>query len=301
MRGFMNKIYKLASIFIITVLYFSFTASDCSKATEPVKPESQAPNPPANVYIVVDAVANGESFAIINWDKSPQHDNDDFKGYLVVTYRVNQLGDPISTVDSVFVPKIESRKRIVTNIQIGVRYKSYVYAVNNDGKRSIPFGTVIYAGVYFGEGVIDEFKLTGPARSGYGWNPSTGAGAQYSFAQANYPNIDLHMRLDSASNVLTFYSPNVKAAFPGARITRFAVVNKTGQAGFDLVEGLEEPSLAAVSVVKDNVYLLKTQDSIYVKVWVKNIKTTGTGTDAYRTAEFEYKIQPITNLRVVKK
>lgn len=297
----MNPLKRLISLAIILLIYLIFSGADCAKSTEPTQPQSQAPNPPANVYIVVDAVAGGESFAIVSWDKSPQHDNSDFKGYIVVTYKVNQLGEPLSTVDSVFIPKIESRKRTIQNIQRFVRYKSYVYAVNNDGKRSIPFGTIVYAGVYYGEGMIDEFKLTGTAKSGYGWKPSTGEGTQYSFGQSNYPFIDLHMRVDSASNVLTFYSPNVKAAYPGARVTRFAIVTKTGQEGFDLVEGLEEPSLAAVSVIQNNVYLLKTQDSIYVKVWVKNVKTTGSGTDAYKTAEFEYKIQPITNLKVVKK
>lgn len=292
---------KLLALLLVLTLYLSFTGANCSKSTEPEQPQTQAPNPPANVYVAVDAVAGGESFAIVSWDKSPQHDDQNFRGYIVVTYVVNQLGDPQSTFDSAFVSKIDSRKRVVQNIQRNVRYKSYVYAVNNDGKRSIPFGTVIYAGVYFGEGVIDEFKLTGTAKSGYGWNPSTGEGMQYSFGQSNYPFIDLHMRVDSASNVLTFYSPNVKAAYSGARVTKFSIVSKTGQDGFDLVEDLEEPSLSAVSVVKDNVYLLKTQDSIYVKVWVKNIKTTGSGTDAFQTAEFEYKIQPITNLRVVKR
>jgi len=296
------KSYKtLLSLIVAFTIYFLFTAANCSKTTEPEQPVSKAPEPPANVSVVVDAIAGGDAFATVSWEKSPQHDDANFKGYIVVTYVVNQLGDPQSTFDSVFVPKIESRKRVIQNIRRGIRYKTYVYAVNQDNKRSIPFGTVIYAGVYYGEGVVDEFKLTGPARSGYGWNPATGQGAQYSFAQANYPNIDLHMRLDSASNVLTFYSPNVKAAFPGARSTKFAVVPKTAQVGFDLVEGLEEPILSAVSVVKDNVYLLKTQDSIYVKVWIKNIKTTGSGTDAFRTAEFEYKIQPIANLRVVKR
>ncbi len=296
----MKQSIKIIISFILISASFVFTGADCSKSTEPETPTSQTPNPPANVYVVVDAIAGSNSFAIISWDKSPQHDNSDFKGYIVVTYVVNQLGDPQSTYDSVFIPKIESRKRTL-QIERGVRYKSYVYAINNDGKRSVPFGTVIYAGVYYGEGQVDEFKLTGTAKSGFGWNPSTGEGTQYSFGQSNYPYIDLHLRVDSASNVLTFYSPNVKAAYPGARVTRFALVNKTAQDGFDLVEGLEEPSLAAISVVKDNVYLLKTQDSIYVKVWVKNIKTTGSGTDAYKTVEFEYKIQPITNLRVVKR
>lgn len=297
----MNFTRKLLALILAVTLYFAFTGADCAKSTEPEQPQSQAPNPPANVYVAVDAVAGGESFAIVSWDKSPQHDDSNFRGYIVVTYVVNQMGDPQSTFDSAFVSKIDSRKRVVQNIQRNVRYKSYVYAVNNDGKKSIPFGTVIYAGVYFGEGMIDEFKLTGTAKSGYGWVPSTGVGTQYSFGQSNYPFIDLHMRVDSTSNILTFYSPNVKAAYTGARATKFAVVSKTGQDGFDLVEGLEEPTLSAVSVVKDNIYLLKTQDSIYVKVWVKNIKTTGSGTDAYRTAEFEYKIQPITNFRVVKR
>jgi hypothetical protein len=297
----MKSFNKLLSLLLTFTLYFAFTAADCSKSTGPEQPVSNPPNPPANVYVVVDAVAGGNAFAIISWDKSPQHDDTNFKGYIVVTYIVNQMGDPQSTFDSAFVPKIESRKRVIQNIQRGIRYKTYVYAVNQDNKRSIPFGTVIYAGVYYGEGMIDEFKLTGTAKSGYGWNPSTGQGSQYSFGQSNYPYIDLHMRIDSMSNVLTFYSPNVKAAYPGARVTKFAIVPKTAQDGFDLVEGLEEPTLSAVSVVKDNVYLLKTQDNIYVKVWVKNIKITGSGTDAYKTVEFEYKIQPIVNLRVVKR
>lgn len=301
MGGNMKSYKKLLSVLLSLTIYFAFIAADCTKSTEPEQPVSNPPNPPANVSVVVDAVAGGESFAIVSWEKSPQHDDANFKGYIVVTYVVNQFGDPQSTFDSVFVSKIESRKRIIQDIKRGIRYKTYVYAVNQDNKKSIPFGTLIYAGVYYGDGVIDEFKLTGTAKSGYGWNPATGEGAQYSFGQSNYPNIDLHMRLDSASNVLTFYSPNVKASFPGARITKFAVVPKTGQDGFDLVEGLEEPTLSAVSVVKDNVYLLKTQDSIYVKVWVKNIKTTGSGADAYKSAEFEYKIQPIVNLRVVKR
>lgn len=297
----MNLSKKMLVLLCLLTLYLSFTGADCSKSTQPEQPQTQAPNPPANVYVTVDAVAGGESFAIVSWDKSPQHDDANFKGYIVVTYVVNQLGDPQSTFDSAFVSKIDSRKRVIQNIQRNVRYKSYVYAVNNDGKRSTPFGTVIYAGVYFGDGMIDEFKLTGTAKSGFGWNISTGVGTQYSFGQSNYPFIDLHMRVDSASNVLTFYSPNVKASNPGARVTKFSVVSKTGQDGFDLVENLEEPTLSAVSVVKDNVYLLKTQDSIYVKVWVRNIKTTGSGTDAYQTAEFEYKVQPISNLRVVKR
>ncbi len=281
-------------IFILSIMFWACKEN----VTEPAQP-TPAPNPPANVYVTVDAVAGGESFAIISWDKSPQHDDANFKGYLVVTYRVDNLGQPISKFDSVFIPKIESRKRTLANIQRGIRYKTYVYAENQDGKRSTPFGSVIFAGVFYGTGQIDEFKATGPARSGYGWNISTGAGTQYSFGSANYPNIDLHMRLEN--NVLTFFSPDVKAGSPGARKTKFSLVPKTKQEGFDLVETLEEPTLSSISVVKDNVYLLKTQDSIYVKVWVKNIKTTGSGTEAYQTAEFEYKLQPIVNMRVVKR
>lgn len=288
--------YSIYLFLFVTIL--AFTGSQCSSdTTEPTTPK--VINPPTNVSVTVDAIAGGSSFAIIKWDKSPQHDDTDFRGYIVVTYVVNQAGEPVSTFDSTFIPKVESRQRVVQNIERGVRYKSYVYAVNIEGKKSTPFGSVIFAGVYYGEGTIDEFKSTGPAQSGYGWNPSTGEGTQYSFGQTNYPYIDLHMRTEN--NVLSFYSPKVKAAYPGARDTKFAIVSGTGQSAFDLVEGLEEPTLSSVSVVKDNVYLLKTQDSIYVKVWVRNIKTTGSGTDAYQTAEFEYKIQPIVNLRVVKR
>lgn len=293
----MKYFTKLFTILILLGFGFSFLGSDCSTGTdEPVTPVTVAPA--ADLTIIVDAVAGGSSFAIANWNQSADHSKSDFKGYVAVTYEVNAFGENVAKFDSALVLKIESRKRNITSIARHKRYKTYVYAINNANKLSIPIGSVIFAGVYYNnDGIIDEFKDPSPARSGYGWNPSTGAGIQYSFASSQFPNIDLHMRMDGT--VLTFYSP--KQGDSRARDTKFSQVPGDKQAAFDLVEGLTEPNLSKVSAVKDNVYLLKTQDSIYVKVWVKNIKTTGSGTSAYQTVEFDYKVQPIVNLRVVKR
>ncbi len=293
----MNNYKKLFSILLVFVLGFSFLGSDCSTGTEePITPTTVAPA--ADLTITVDAVAGGSSFAIANWNQSADHSKSDFKGYIAVTYEVNAFGENISKFDSALVLKAESRKRDITSIARGKRYKTYVYAVNNANKLSIPIGSIIFAGVYYNNnGIIDEFKDPSPARSGYGWDPSTGAGTQYSFASTNFTNIDLHMRMDGT--VLTFYSP--KQGDSRARDTKFSQVPGNKQTAFDLVESLTEPNLAKISAVKDNVYLLKTQDSIYVKVWVKNIKTTGSGTSAYQTIEFDYKVQPIINMRVVKR
>ncbi|MBM4175074.1 MAG: hypothetical protein FJ213_02725 [Ignavibacteria bacterium] len=293
----MKNFSKLFSILLLFGLSFSFLGSDCSTGTdEPVTPTTVAPA--TGLTIAVDAVAGGNSFAIANWNQSADHSKSDFKGYIVSTYEVNLMGENISKFDSTLVLKTESRKRTINSIARGKKYKTYVYAVNNANKLSIPIGSIIFGGVYYNnDGIIDEFKDPSPAKSGYGWDPSTGVGTQYSFASANFSNIDLHMRTDGT--VLTFYSP--KQGDSRARDTKFSQVPGDKQFAFDLIEGLTEPNLAKISAVKDNVYLLKTQDEIYIKVWVKNIKTTGSGTSAYQTVEFDYKVQPVTNFRVVKK
>jgi hypothetical protein len=288
---------RFFEIFLLIGFGFGFLGSDCSSVTtEPETPVTVAPA--ADLTIVVNAVAGGNSFAIASWNQSTDHSKTDFKGYIIVTYEVDSVGVNISKFDSVVVLKTESRKRNIASISRFKRYKTYVYAVNNSDKLSTPISSIIYAGVFYNnDGIIDEFKDTSPAKSGYGWNPSTGVGVQYSFALANFSNIDLHMRMDGT--VLTFYSP--KQGDSRARSTKYFQVPGDKQSAFDLVEGLTEPILSKISVIKDNVYLLKTQDNIYIKLWVKNIKTTGSGVSAYQTVEFDYKVQPIVNLKVVKR
>lgn len=292
----MKNYQKLFVLLILFTLSFCSVGSNCSTSTEGNPPISVAPA--TNITVVVNAVAGGNSSAIVSWDKSADDSKTDFKGYVAITYVVNASGESQSRFDSVLILKTESRKRTLTPINRGTRYKTYVYATNNNGVLSSPISSVIYAGVYSNDdGIIDEFKETGSAKSGFGWNPSNGAGTQYLFDSTNFADIDLHLRMDGT--ILTFFSPKQKNS--RARDTKFFQIPGTKQTAFDLVEGLIEPNLSAISAVKDNVYLLKTQDSIYVKVWVKNIKTTGSGIEAYQTVEFDYKVQPIVNLRVLKR
>ncbi|MCX8010480.1 MAG: hypothetical protein N3A61_04955, partial [Ignavibacteria bacterium] len=194
--------------------------------------------------------------------------------------------------------KSEPHQRMLSSISRSVRYKTYVYAFNEKGTISSPVSTPIFAGIYRNnDGIIDEYKTSVENKAGYGWAPLSGVGTQYVFNSTNLDYIDLVCR--SNNNILSLYSP--KTLTPQARDTKISQVPGSKQTAFDTMEGLTEPFLSAISIVQDNVYLIKTQDSIYVKLWVKNIKTVGTAPYNYQTVEFEYKVQPIQNLLALKR
>ena len=293
----MKKFCIYLPVILIGVI-LSFLALDCkSNSTEPVPVTELAP--PTNIKIVVDATdIGGGSFASINWDQSSDEGLSDFSGYVILTDSVDANGNSMGRYDSGFVSKNDAQLYNVLSLVRGERYKSMVYSTTGS-KNSQSAESIIYSGVYLGEGLIDEFSTSSSTKSAYGWDQSTGLGIQYDYTSANSGVIDLEMR--SAAGQLTFYSPDAVPSSPisNPRTTKFSLVG-TGEGDFNKplssYSDLTEPSSLSIGVTKDNVYLLKTQDSIYVKLWIRIVSGA-----TYQTATFRYKLQPVQNLKVLKR
>jgi hypothetical protein len=284
-----NRIRYLITVITFITLGYMFSGGDCGTSSDD-PPLPGTVSAPTNVRVVLDQVSS--SFATVVWNPSPDQNRSDFRGYRVITYEVDSAGNILSTfrVDE-NVPRT-SNSQIINSIIPLHRYRSYVSAHTTGGVASDSVGTIIYAAVFSREdGVIDEYQVTGAARSGYGWETNFGIGNQYSYTTENAGNIDLHVRSDGAG--LRFYSPGEYA--PGTRMTRFELVGE-GQAAYDMTD-LSEPTAPSMVVVPNNVYLLRLESGHYVKIWVRDIQSTA----GYQSISFHYKIQPIEGLRVLKR
>jgi hypothetical protein len=284
-----NRFKQLVMLLTFVTLGYMFSGGDCGTDSDDPPPATSV-SAPTNVRVILDQASN--SFATLTWSPSPDQNRSDFKGYRVVTYRVDSAGAIISTfrVDE-NIPKTSNSQAINSIVPL-TRYRSYVMAETNNNLRSDSVGSIIYAAVVTDDGRIDEFQTTGAAQSGFGFETLFGVGTQYPYTAENAGSIDLHLRAD-AGNALTFYSPSSQA--PGSRVTTLGLIG-SGQEAYDRSE-LDEPIAPSLVVINDNVYLLKLQSGHYVKLWVKEIQNTA----GYRSVVFEYKLQPIENLRVLKR
>ncbi len=276
------------NIFAAALFIFSGCASDTS--TNPQDGTSTIA-PPTNVDLLVDAIPGGSSYAIITWNGSSDWTRSDFKGYRVITYILNSSNSITGTFSNDLVSKNTNTKNILSILR-GTRYISYVRAELTNGTKSDSVATKIYGGVYANDnGVIDEYlQSNSSAKSGYGWNVSSGAGTQYALTSSNVSSIDMYMEYLGG---LKFYSPDNKLT--GGKTTLFGVVD-TGQVAFDQTT-LEEPTYSVLDVVSNTVYLIKTKEGNYIKVWVREIDFANN----INTVYFDYKVQPIVDLRLVKK
>lgn len=276
------------SIFVTAVLILSGCKADTSVGphTSPVTVD-----PPTNIELLVDAVAGGGSYALITWDPSASEGVSGFNGYRIITYILDTNNNITSTFKNDLVSK-NTHTETLNNILRGTRYISFVRAELTDGTKSDSVATKIYGGVYYNnDGVIDEFTPgVSSAKSGYGWNTDVGSGTQYSFTTSNAASIDIHMRYEGG---LKFYSP--VNYLTGGKTTLYSVVD-TGQAAFGQTT-LDEPTFSVVEVSANTVYLIKTQENYYIKIWIKSISQAN---NIY-TAYFDYKVQPIVDLKLVKK
>ena len=167
----------------------------------------------------------------------------------------------------------------------------------NDGTESDSAGTIVYAGVFYREdGTIDEYQPGDSTviKSGYGWNTLTGNGVNLFFDSGNAGMIDMNLRAGE-NDSLTFYSP--KLFSPGIKSTKFIFIGK-GEDAFDQTY-LPEPVDDSIRVDSDNVYLLKTQEGNYVKIWVKSIHFIAGSIPPFYNVTFDYKLQPIADFRVL--
>ena len=182
------------------------------------------------------------------------------------------------------------------SIGTGVRYQSFVFSQLNDGSESDSVGTVVFAGVFYRtDGTIDEYQIGDQTAilSGYGWDIQTGIGENLPYLAEYSDLIDMHLRAYLTGELL-FYSPTLFT--PGTRSTYFSLVG-SGQEAFDLTN-LDEPTFTSVNVALDNVYLLKTQEGYYIKIWIREIDYINYVVPYYNVL-FDYKVQPIAGLRVL--
>lgn len=284
----MSKFKSLIIFLTFVTLSFAFIGGDCGTQTT-APPVTVLP--PSNVDLTVDAIPGGNSYALVSWDPSSDEGTSDFKGYRISTYVLDASNNILSTHSNSIVPK-NTHVATINSVTRGTKFISYVSSELNDGTKSDSVATKIYGGVYYNnDGVIDEYSVSSQTSSGYGWNSSAGIGTQYAFTQSNAPAIDIHMRVQGG--ILKFFSP-VKF-LQGGKTTLFSDID-SGQVAFSKTE-LDDPEFDEINVVNDHVYLLKTQENNYIKVWVKRIDVVNN----LNTAYFDYKVQPITNLRIVKR
>ncbi len=288
----MNRNFRfLVTILSIFTASFAFIGGDCTTDSEN-PPIAGGVGAPANLTLTIDANPGGSSFAIISWDASANESDDNFRGYRISTYQLDSTNAVDTLLSSDQVSKT-TRIHTVSDVQRNVRYRTYVVAELNDGSRSDSVATPVYGGIFYNNnGSIDEYMASGPAESGYGWDVFTGAGTQYAYTAGNAANIDIHLRDDNGQ--LTFYSPNIQS--PGTKTTLFRLIG-TGDDAFDQTE-LEEPDQTSIAVNDDEVYLIRTDEGNYIKIWISQISDVGS--PAYSNVRFEYKVQPIQGLRVLK-
>ncbi|RPI72175.1 MAG: hypothetical protein EHM47_08845 [Ignavibacteriales bacterium] len=280
------------SAVLLSVISFVFLGGDCSTDNDP-DPVPDSVAPPNSLSLSVDAIPGGNSYALISWTASPDENDDNFKGYRIITISLNASGQILSTFEERELPK-NPKSYQVLSINRGTRYKTYLLAELENGTKSDSLETKIYSGVYYNnDGIIDSYTA-GPSnsKSGYGWSALTGVGTQYTYTAANSSLIDVNLRL--LENELFFFSPDV--FINGYKHTVYSLVG-AGLQAFDETE-LQEPNSSIIKVEQDNVYLVKTEENYYTKIWVKEVTNNPEG---YFTVEFEYKVQPVEGLRLVKK
>lgn len=292
------KIKPIIVLLSILAISFSFIGGDCGTDSDPTPPGGSSIAAVTNVNLRVDANPGGSSLAVVSWTKSADSSRSDFAGYVVKTYVVDSTGTIISQFGSTQNVPEGSNSQIVNSIQLGTLYRSFIWARLDDGSTSDSVGTQIYSGVFYNnDGSIDTYRTSGPAASGFGWDIlfGGGLGLQLSFVPSNASQIDLHLRGESINNLM-FHSPD--GFLTGASTTKFSLIGQ-GQAAFDQTN-LTEPTQDSIAVAVNNVYLLKTETNHYVKVWVKDI-TDVIVVPPYTNVKFDYKVQTVAGLRIVKR
>jgi Fibronectin type III domain len=301
----MNKLRKLFILSFFSLLIFSLTGGDCGKQTTgPIALKKVAA--PQNIKLSLgatplDSSVSPSSYAVVTWDASADENNTDFRGYRIITEELSSSNQVKLNLEEKALAK-SAKTYTVNGIQPMKRYKTYVIAELTDGTRSDSMDTPVYGGIYYNNnGSIDSYTSSGNSQSGYGWDITTGEGTQYTFNQANSKKIDLHLREES-TGALFFKSPDYLDELSGTsyKYTKMDLIGY-GQEAFNETVIAKPDSLfrTEAPVSKDGVYLIKTQEGNYIKIWVKDYQQTGT--PPYYNVKFYYKVQPVAGLRILKR
>ena len=286
------KLRKLKHYYCYLVFFLScvLIGGECGTNNENYSFPPEPVAPPENIKLVVDAEpAGGESFAKISWTASLDESKSNFRGYRITTYALNSSDQVIYIFEVGSVDKFIN-SYIVNNISRNVRYKSVVLAELTDGSQSAFIETPVYSGVYYNNNGSINSHVDDNSISGYGWDTQSGNGSQYLYIENNSSLIDLHLRVTSGT--LFFYSPSVFQN--NFKLSKIGLVG-SGQNAFDETN-LFEPDETSIAAADESVYLLKTAEGYYIKIWVKDINSI----QNYFNVKFEYKVQPMQGLRILK-
>jgi hypothetical protein len=279
----------LLSLIILTAIFLGGCRTDNNN--ELTSPDTNTVSPPSSFTFNVDAVAGGDASVTFNWTASPDANKSNFKGYRIITAEVDSNGNITSVLQE--ASRIKNLTYSIDPLDRGRRYKTFLCSELEDGTLSDTLKTEIYAAVFYNiDGVIDSYVQNSSTMSGFGWNISTGAGTSYSYTQGNASLIDFHM--EETRNAPYFYSPKVFG--DSFKLTRMKLIG-SGQSGFDETN-LPDADETILLAENDNVYLLKTQENYYIKIWIKSVEPPGLNHDHF-TIHFDYKVQPIKGLRVL--
>lgn len=287
-------IKKKVTPFLFSFLFvasYTFIGGDCSTNDNNISAPINTVAAPASFSFKLVAEPGGDSEAIFNWTASPDENNTDFEGYRIITVRLNEDNEVISVIQVQALSKTSRSHSI--SIDRGTRYKTFLLAELNDGAGSDSLETNVYGGIFYNNGSqIDSYKENSSSESGFGWNVTTGTGTQYPYTEGNADKIDIHIR--ELGDEPYFFSPN--GLDENYKLTRIKNIG-SGQEAFDETD-LPEADETFLIVNLGDIYLVKTQEEYYAKIWIKSI-TPPDDNQSYYTVQFEYKLQPIRGLRVL--
>jgi len=284
-----NKLKLYFYTFAVMVSSYVFIGGDCSTDNDELPPSGNSVTAPGSYTFKVEAEAGGDSKVTFNWTASSDENDTDFKGYRIITVELN-ANNQITFVFQEQALSKSIKSHTINPLERGKRFKTFLLAEKNNGTKSDSLETEIYAGVFYNtNGVIDTYVPNSSAMSGFGWNVVTGTGTQYPYTQSNADKIDLHIR--DLGSVPYFFSPG--GLDEGFRLTRMKNIG-SGQSSFDETD-LPEADETFLALNLGDVYLIKTQENYYVKIWIKSIVDVG----EFYTVQLDYKLQPIQGLKIL--
>lgn len=266
------------------ILVFVFTGGDCLTDNNPYRKIA----PPRSVNIVLGETSGSQSSVRVSWVKSDDSDDTDFNGYSVGTYELNVSNQVVSQYR--FNTIASDTSITISPVEKGKRYISYVTSLSKEKRNSDSVATKIYSGVY--ERTSKELS-NNILRNSFGWNTNNGSDSVYSLNNNTTLFVDIVLNIQGTS--IYFVSPNQFP--PGSRATRMEMIGQ-GLSKFNDTELSEPLFLNPLLVEEDNVYLLRTQENFYIKLWVKDISISS-GLPAEIKVTFDYKLQSIAGLLVL--
>ena len=285
------KLLLFSLMFLIAS--YTFMGGDCNtNNNNDITAPTSTVAPPASFTYKVDADIEENSRVTFNWTASPDENDDDFKGYRIITVEL----DSNNQFNSVFQEQALNKtikSYTISSLERGIRFKTYLLAERNNGTKSDSLETDVYAGVFYNtNGIIDSYVANGYSLSGFGWDVSTGVGTAYPYTQSNAGKIDVHVR--ELSGEPYFFSPG--GLDEGYKLTKMKNIG-SGLSAFDYTD-LPEADETFLAVNLGDVYLVKTQEGYYAKIWIKSIDPPSLD-QGYYTLHFDFKVQPIQGLRVL--